>query len=157
MIRKISDFIRMVFISPEALVILICVVINIFWPSFYMRINDWLSESDKWIYLLGVLGGAIGFSVLLAKEILFPSSELNNRILINWPDYPFLKNRVFLSIFICFVAALSLLASWIFKSSLSPALSGLIFTISMSIAFVSLSTLLLATFTIKTLVEGNSK
>ena len=156
MIKKISDFFRMTVVSPEFLAILICLVVNIYWPSIYVRIDNWLSESDKWIYLLGVLGCALGFSVLLAKEILFPSSESNNKILINWPNYPLLKCRIYFSICISFIGTVAVFILWVAKNILSANLVGLVFVICISVVFASLATLVFASLSIRALIEGNS-
>lgn len=156
MTRKINDFLKMIFISPEFLVILVCAAVYIYWPSIYETISIWLAESDKWIYLLGLLGGGLMYSIYLSKEILFPSSGSNNKILINWPDYGLLKSRTYFSICISSTGFVGVFGLWIVKDLLASIVSGLIFVVCALEVFISLATLVFASFAIKAFIEGDS-
>jgi len=152
MIRKIIDFMRLSFISPECLVIAVCLLAYAYWPLIFVKVGLWLSNEQIWLYLAGIVAIPI-MSFATSKEILFPGSAVKNKKILKWPDYYKLKSRVLFSVILSSLCSVAYLVLWVFKNDLSTLLCGFYLVMIFSITFVSFLSLIFASWNIKEIVS----
>jgi hypothetical protein len=94
------DLLRAVFISPEVLTALVPFAVLLYWREPASFFTDHFSSDIKATFGVGVVPlGLMVASYKLGGDILSPQGA--RRILLDWPDYYMLKNRVVLALIFC--------------------------------------------------------
>ncbi len=151
--RKFLDIIRIIFVSPELLMIIVITILYVEFQSYFLMVGEKLLSNESWLkYIPTIPGMLLMFSVKYSWKILKPSGE-TNKILYEWKDYWRLKYRVIISIGICFLCTCLSFYNWIFIGDSSKALFALLTAISIVVALIVVGTLLLAAFRINELMS----
>lgn len=151
--KRLLDFLRALFISPEFLFILISVALYKFNFQLFSKIGSRIQEENKiWEYL-PFLPFLFTSAVIKISYTIRSPLEKNNKILYKWPLYTYLKNRVYVSIFICILCCLSGFYIWFFEDIKDLALVGVIFFDSIFISGITALTNLLASQKLKEILE----
>jgi hypothetical protein len=154
--KRFLDVCRLIFVSSEALSILIVLSGLHWWPEVYSRAGDILKSNGEALkYLItmpvAMLGGCITFS----WNILFPVTD--NSVLLEWEGYQRLMDRAYFSVALCVVCTAAAVSIWIFQSvvpSLWLTAAGLI---SWCIPLVTTITAYVAAHKIRALLERYRK
>jgi hypothetical protein len=143
--KQLTDALRFVVISPELLVIASLLLIGHTYPDLATVVGDKLIANTE---ITSVL---LGFPIALflwtypeAKSILFPKD--NNKVLIEWNDYPLLRNRVYYSLFLQIVCVVASAILFLFKSDIESRIFavglvmilGVLLCIAISLAMASM-------------------
>ena len=105
--RIMSDWLRAFLVSPETLAAVTTAGICYYWPSAAEFVAQLMGADFKWsVGILGVQLAMLVGAYQIGTDILSPQGTRN--IILDWPSYPMLKNRIVISIIFC---ALSLVAS----------------------------------------------
>lgn len=101
--NRLVDVARSVFISPEIVCLGVPVAIWLRWPESLQFIATQINSDFKW----GIGVEAIPIALLtacfnLSSNILSPSDA--RKVLLDWPDYWMLKNRVLIALGYCVLA-----------------------------------------------------
>jgi hypothetical protein len=119
--NKAVDFLRMVFVSPECLVILLAFFVREYSPHVVEKIGESLFRDPQasWQLLGTVVAAYVGTAFFCGWRILYPLDHGNNKPVIEWPMYPQLKMRVFWGMGLIFVAFLATFWLWIVRNEMS--------------------------------------
>lgn len=151
--RKIAEYIRLIFVSFEFLYSLAVSALANFFPAPLCALGSVLKANNdiiKWIPVLPL--GICGFVFSLAWRITAPSSG-SNRELYQWPDYWRLTCRRDFSIVLSVLVAMLAVSLWIFSAHLSDLMFGYIFSLALGVALIDMGCLAFAGFKIKEITE----
>jgi hypothetical protein len=153
---RIINILRSIFVSPEMLLIVIILAANCYMPSFVLKIGDWYKHKSDWATGVAINGGLLVFSLLQAKEVLFP---INNSmgILDKWQGYVLLKDTTLIGVAFCFLATIAAFLIFIFKDEIGSGILGCFFLINLSVPMIAIATLFLAKINIKMFIEQSQK
>ncbi|NLX24350.1 MAG: hypothetical protein GXY61_00090 [Lentisphaerae bacterium] len=154
--KRILEIIRILLVSPEALLLVVIAGLFIWKNLWLVYIGKSLLEHDDvttWMPILPI--SLCGGAIFLAFKLTEPKDG-SNKALYDWPEYWRLEYRRNIGIGWCSVSVLTVLIAWIFRDELSLAWVGGLFVAAIGLAVISSSTLLLATFVLKRLSAGLS-
>jgi hypothetical protein len=153
MMKKILDLLRALFISPEFLIFSFSIVLYKYNFQVFSRIGTRIQEETKiWEYL-PVLPYLFTYAVINISSKIRSPIEKNKKVLYKWPLYNLLKNRVYISIFICILCCFCSIYIWFFENIKNPSLVGLIFLDSILISGITALTNLFALQKLKEILE----
>jgi hypothetical protein len=139
--KRVLDLFRATLISPEVVALLFPFAVLFFWPEPAIFVGQQFSTDIKWAFGAAVVpAGFMLGAYKIGDEILSPQGA--RRVLLDWPDYPMLKDRVVLALVFCGVGlGLGLAGAFVvgmYRSALGATLifSGLL---SSTISLVTIS------------------
>jgi multidrug transporter EmrE-like cation transporter len=151
--KRIFEYIRLVFISFEFLYALFVIVVAIRFPSLLVGFGAVLRSDPevlKWIPVIPIALCGVIFN--LAWRLTAPASG-SNRTLYEWPEYWRLTCRRDVSIILSGIVALVALCLWVFSSHLTNLQLGITFAIALGVGIIDAACLTFASFKIKELTE----
>lgn len=150
--KRALDILRFTVISPEVVVILIVCVLFSYYPSWFTLIGEKLKLNNEIAtgLLLSPLA-ALAWTFKESKLILLPQDD--NKILLNWEDYPLLRNRVFFGLGLLVVCLISSIVTLLIKEDLSPEYYAFTFLLIFGVLGVVVVTHSLAAVSIRQILE----
>lgn len=141
--NRFIDMIRTIFVSPEMLGLGVPVAIWAYWPEPAQFIATKISSDPKWGFgIVMVPIALLAACYNLSSNILAPSGA--RKILLDWPDYWMLKNRVVVALGLCiFAFMIALIGFYMVVADKSSLGMSMIFSGCLSAA-ASLATVALA-------------
>lgn len=154
--NRLTDTLRHVVISPELLGILAVFCFLYFAPSAFDFPTKHLGEGIGFgLGAAGVASGCLAFCYQEGATILEPSGT--GRVLLDWPGYFLLKNRVIASMCWCvFGVAGALAATWLVASGVGANGGAALLVASLLASVVSLASIALARLRIREILQANS-
>lgn len=153
--HRLLDILRLYFISPEFLVLLLsCAVLKFFPKPMTLFGSEIVREGSVVQYIALLPVGLLGVSYSLSKDTLRPLEGEKNRMLYEWPDYWRLKFRAFAALLFCLAASVAGLGFWVFKTSIPPWLLGTGLIASILVALVSTVSLFLGYLRLREILQG---
>lgn len=129
--KRFLDTLRMLFISPEFLVILVIISMNLYAKDFLTMLGFQFKINDEiWKFLpsLPLLFSGIAFKI--STKVRVPFESASNKIFYEWPEYQRIVDRVKLSKFYCILCCAGAISIWIFCKQLPESLIATIFLLS---------------------------
>jgi hypothetical protein len=152
--KVIIEFLRILFISFEFVLILVILLTLPLIPDVYALIgNKFIADTEIWKYIPILPLSLAGASINYAWKILTPLSNSSNRALYEWPNYWKLKLRVIVSIVLCVLCLSLAILLWLFCKDLRPAQIGALYIGITIVPLIVVFNQLLAAFSIKELLE----
>jgi hypothetical protein len=152
--RQILEFLRVIIISPEIIIILSIIATSVYYPNIFTLIGFKVkSDQELWKFLPAIPLTIFAWAIAQAKDILFPSGSSSNRILLDWPEYWKLKIRVIISLLLILLSVFASLIVWIFKIEVPAVAIGAVFCGSVAISVITACCLWLAFVNIKQIVD----
>ena len=149
MIRRISEVLRIIIISPETLVILLVVVASNYWTKLFEVTGQHFISKDKlWEFIPTIPLGLLYYGWNLSSQLQSPI-ESANRELYDWNLYWALKYRIIAAMAWAGLSAMCSVIIWIFSSELTAFVLGLLFFASVGVSIVVVVTETLALFALK--------
>lgn len=154
--RRLLDRARILLFSFEFLVGLLALAGWFLMPDIFRVIGEHLAkipDSNEMFY--GVYGIPVAILVpcwTMAQKILNPQGSRREKFLA-WPDYQQLKDRVVFGLAVVFTAIIALFVIFLFEASLSNAIRGLVFALSVAESLMVLASFALAQLTIQHLLR----
>ena len=150
--KRTLDILRFTVISPEVAVILIVCALFSYCPSWFTIIGEKLklnNEISTGLFLSPL--AALAWTFKESKLILLPQDD--NKILLNWEDYPMVRNRVFLGLGLLVVCVISSIVTLLIKEDLSTEYYALTFLLIFGVLGVVVVTHSLAAVSIRQILE----
>lgn len=98
--KNLLDFLRSIIVSPELVAALIPVAVYGIWSEPANLVASEIAKDVKWGIGLTVAPITFGIAAYkLGTDVLSPHGT--RRAILDWPDYPMLKNRVLLTLGFC--------------------------------------------------------
>jgi hypothetical protein len=155
--RKSLDVVRLYFISPEVLVLLLSCAALIVFPKPMVFLGSEIVREGSVVQYVALLPAALlAVSFGLSKDSLRPLEGERNRVLYEWPDYWRLKFRALAALLFCLAASFGGLALWVFKTRLPSCLLGAGFIASIALALVSTVSLYLGYLRLREILQGGT-
>ena len=149
MIRRITEIIRIIVVSPETVIILAIFAASRYGVKIFESVGQHIIANDKlWEFIPAIPIGLLTFSVYLAFQVQAPV-ESSNRELYDWDLYWALKYRIIAAIAWAGLSASCSVTIWIFSRDLSPVVLGLLFYSSVGVSVTVAVTEILALFSLK--------
>lgn len=151
--RLIREIARVVFLSPELLVILGVGVVWWHSPETLEKVAKALNAEKGVPEFMGALPVALVVaSYKLGGSILRPGDESENKILYQWPRYWALEARVYGSGFLCLICGVIYWASYVNPIDWAPYTVGALAILSVSLPVVTVASLAIARMVIRKIV-----
>jgi len=116
-LRNLVEIFRRLIISPEFVVILVATSLICTEPAWLIEISNKLhSVPDGVRYIAIIPVGVFVWCIQQSRVILFPAEDTKG-ILLEWPKFNALKNRVLLGILFQLVFSISSLGAWFMSPS----------------------------------------
>lgn len=149
---RTADLFRLVFVSPELLLVLVPLVTYAYEPTWADMLVKPMTDGVGWgLTTTGVAVAMLGFCYKEGFNLLSLSGE--RKVLIEWPDYPKLKARVLASFGWCVIGALSCIgATWMVAKAVHPLLGVTIMISGLLSAATATGTIALARFSLRELL-----
>jgi hypothetical protein len=152
--KRVLDWIRLVIISPEFVIILLILVIACWRPSLVAAVGDRLKTDNKPVEIVfGLPLALLAANWGLAWKILFPSDSLKAR-LAEWEHYQALWDRVVFGLALSGLATVVAVVCWLCKADIPSARLGSLMLITIGVPTVVLPTFALAALTIRRITDG---
>lgn len=145
--KRFVDAIRLVVVSPEAVMTLIPFAIHAYVPALAdVLINPMKDGIGFGLAAVGIPLAMLAFNYKEGFELLSPSGE--RRVILEWPDYSMLKSRVIAALAWCTIGALGgIVAVWMVANDFLPRLAIAILVAGILAASAATATIALARFT----------
>lgn len=145
--KRFVDAIRLVAVSPEAVLALIPFAIYAYVPALAdVLIKPMKDGIGFGLAAVGIPLAMLAFNYKEGFELLSPSG--GRRVLLEWPDYFMLKSRVVAALAWCTIGALGgIVAVWMVANDFLPRLAIAILVAGILAASASTATIALARFT----------
>lgn len=145
--KRFVDAIRLVVVSPEAVLALIPFAIHAYMPALAdVLIKPMKDGIGFGLAAVGIPLAMLAFNYKEGFELLSPSGE--RRVLLEWPDYFMLKSRVVAALSWCTIGAFAgIVAVWMVANDFLPRLAIAILVAGILAASASTATIALARFT----------
>lgn len=150
--KRLVDTIRLVVVSPEAVMTLIPFVLYMYVPTLAdVLIKPMKDGIGFGLAAVGIPLAMLAFNYKEGFELLSPSGE--RRVLLEWPDYPMLKSRVIAALSWCTIGVLGgIVAVWMVANDYLPRLAIAILVAGILAASAATATIALARFTSRELL-----
>lgn len=143
--RRLGWFALGLIVSPEALVIGLSIVFLLWSPDLLSLLGKKLeADSEIWKYLPTLTMALSVYSFNLSSKLRAPLQDDANKALYEWPMYPYLVDRIYISMAYSVGAAVGSLVLWVFGKELSANIVGLVFIAATAVASATALTMLLA-------------
>jgi len=110
--KRIKDIAIAVCISPEVVIVLLCLFIYHRYPEFYQWIGARVSAREDVVkYFCFIPVGLLALSLRIAFPLLFPGDK-EMKLLQVWPKYHMLKDRYVISLLFIAVCSTASIAVW---------------------------------------------
>lgn len=152
--KRIIDILRVIFISPEFLILLIVFVLQIYKADWFILIGkQFQSNNEIWKFLptLPMLFTSLVFK--FGKNICIPLE--NNKQLYQWDEYYRITDRVHIGIYISILSSIGAISVWLLIDIISNLYIGIIFISSIGISGFSALTMYLASISIREVLDVN--
>jgi len=153
-VKRIIDILRVIFISPEFLILLIVFVLQIYKADWFILIGkQFQSNNEIWKFLptLPMLFTSLVFK--FGKNICIPLE--NNKQLYQWDEYYRITDRVHIGIYISILSSIGAISVWLLIDIISNLYIGIIFISSIGISGFSALTMYLASISIREVLDVN--
>lgn len=148
--KKPIDIIRLLFISPEVVFLLVILLVYQLKPEWLFLVGlPFKKNGEIWKFLPSLPILFTGVVIKVGGKIRAPLENSSNKLLYGWPLYSFLRNRVLVSIFICILCSIGALTIWLFIENLTPITVGAIYLLSVGISGLTALCIVLALPTLK--------
>lgn len=110
---RIKEWLRVIILSPEVLVVAILIGIAVLKPSIFKQVGQLVESFDPKITAV-LIGFPFALTTLvyrIGKNILNP--EEHRQVLIDWPEYEKLKITVFAAFVFCGASCVAIVVGWI--------------------------------------------
>lgn len=153
MVKKILDYIRFIFISPE-----LCIGLAAFFcfttsPDIVEFMATYLFKNEvdleHYLKLLILPISVLAMTYKFADNILNPENEANRKILKEWQSYWMLKNRIYYSLTLSLLSLIGSLIGWYYALNTNLNSGTLILLICWVVSLTSFSTIALGRLQIK--------
>lgn len=150
--NRVIDLLRLVFVSPELLFLLLPIAIYAYEPTWADILLQPMIEGVSWgLAAAGLAVAMLGFSYNQGFDLL--SLNGGRKVLLEWPDYPKLKARVLVAFGWCLIGALSSIgATWMVAKKFHPLLGVTIMIGGLLSAATATATIALARFSLRELL-----
>lgn len=153
MMNRITDILRMIFISIEFLYVLCLITIYEIYPDILTMLGTAISKNQKILeWLIPFLISICVASYILILKLTSPL-EKSNRFLYDWSEYWRLQYRRNLSFIYVGLIAIIGVYLWIFADKLHQITKGFLFALVIGVDLIVVSCLLFASITLKEIVE----
>lgn len=152
--KRIIDILRVILISPEFLILLIVLVLQIYKADWLILIGkQFQSNNEIWKFLptLPMLFTSLVFK--FGKNIRIPLE--NNKQLYQWDEYYRITDRVHIGIYISILSSIGAISVWLLIDIISNLYIGIIFISSIGISGFSALTMYLASISIREVLDIN--
>ncbi len=147
--KKLTELLRIVVISPEMLILLIAGTIALYFPQAFIFIGEKFKTDEKlWEFIPVIPFAIFSFIVYLSFQLQAPV-ESANRELYDWELYWALKYRILVALVWAGLASLISLLIWFLSKTYTPAILGWLFISSISLSVIVAGTAILALFSLK--------
>jgi len=153
-VKRIIDILRVILISPEFLILLIVLVLQIYKADWLILIGkQFQSNNEIWKFLptLPMLFTSLVFK--FGKNIRIPLE--NNKQLYQWDEYYRITDRVHIGIYISILSSIGAISVWLLIDIISNLYIGIIFISSIGISGFSALTMYLASISIREVLDIN--
>ena len=149
---RVTDFLRLVFVSPELLLLSLPIAIYAYEPMWADMLVKPMTEGVGWgLTAAGLSFAMLGFCYTQGFDLL--SLKGARKVLIEWPDYPKLKARILVAFGWCLVGALSCIgATWMVAKAFQPLLGVTIMISGLLSAATATATIAIARFSLRELL-----
>ncbi len=151
--KKVLDFIRFFFISPEFVLGITIFTTLILFPEIAKFVSSYIFNTEmKWndyLKLLGIPTTSVIFTYKFGDIILNPEDKKNRVTLKKWSKYWMLKNRIWFAIIISVLSLLGSLWSWYYAVNTDITYGTIFLMTFWSVSLISFSTVALAKLSIK--------
>jgi hypothetical protein len=150
--RRFTDFLFSVFVSPEMLSALVPLAIYAYEPTWADMLLKPMSDSVGWgLSAAGLSIGMLAFSYKEGFDLLSLSG--GRKVLIEWPDYPKLKARVLGAFGWCLIGVFACIcATWMVAKAFHPLLGISLLISGVFSAAAATATIALARFSMRELL-----
>jgi hypothetical protein len=154
---RLKNLLLATVISPESLIVLAIFALSGYFPLELQTLGESIrSDAEIWKYLPGLTvlfsTTAIGYS----SKIRAPLENSSNKKLYEWPHYPLLVDRVYVSFFFAIGSGGIGLWLWFFGKTLSASNVGVVFLASTLVSGTTALTMLLAHQRLRELINTHS-
>jgi hypothetical protein len=152
--KRLFDFLRAVFISPEIVWILFIVGINLYFNDIFLFLGQrFKSNGEIWKYLptLPIFFSGVAFT--FGGKLRIPFDSPNNKKLYEWPEYSFLITRIYVCFFLCILSCIGALSVWILTDRIQEKVIAFIFLGSVGVSGISAFTIYIASHRIREILE----
>lgn len=151
--KRVLDLFRATLISPEVVALLLPFAILFYWPEPAVFFAQQFSTDIKWAFGAAVVpAGFMLGAYKIGDEIISPQGA--RRVLLDWPDYRMLKDRVVLALVFCGVGLALSLAGAFVVGMYKSALGATLFFSGLLSSAVSLVTVAFAKWKVRELFRG---
>lgn len=149
--NRFTDFLRLVFVSPELLFALLPLAIYSYRPMWADILLTPMRDSVGWgLSAAGLSVAMLAFSYKEGFDLLSLSGK--RKVLIEWPDYPQLKARVLIAFGWCLFGAFACIcATWMVAKVFHPFLGVTLLISGLLSAATATATIALARFSVREL------
>jgi hypothetical protein len=149
MVRRISEVLRIIIISPETLILLLIVAASNYWTKpFEVTGQHFIGKDKLWEFIPTIPLGLLYYGWNLSSQLQAPV-ESANRELYDWELYWALKYRIIAAMAWAGLSAICSVTIWMFSGELTASVLGLLFFSSVGVSLVVVVTEMLALFALK--------
>ena len=152
--KQIKNTLVSLFISPELVVAFLVFLWFSLNPNSLESFGAHLkSDKDVWKYLPSLVLIFVGTAFRFSFKIRAPLDSSFNRMLYEWPLYPFLVARVMVGLIFSTCSGALGLATWIFGQYLDDLVVGAMFFLSAGVSATTALTMMLAYQKLREIIE----
>lgn len=155
--RRIADLLRAFIVSFEMVWLLLMILVDLNFRSYFTLIGEQFrfnTEIWKFLPTLSLLFTGLAFK--LAGKVRAPLPSPYNKRLYEWPQYHRLKDRVYISLFLCVMSCIGALAIWMFADKMATHMIATIFLSGGGISGIAVLTVYLASHKLREILEKYS-
>lgn len=153
MMSKLIEILRVVLISPEALLAFLVYISGYLFPQVYEIIGDslFVQNNGQEKVVFGFLTPLLAIDFPLMYKMFFPQNK--NEVFLNWPGFWRLKIRVWFSFFVCCISIFSVVIVWIFRAHIGLKYLGLLYSICIVATAMTVVTMIKGTIDLRIILE----
>jgi len=153
-VSRLSNFLFTIFVSPEAVVALLCLLPYYYFFDSLAELGGMLkTDAEIWKYLPTLTLGFSGVAFVVSSKIRAPLENFSNKALYEWPHYQLLVDRVLISLGFSVICGVASLAIWMLGTRLSAEVIGVVFLVATSVSATTALTMFLAQQRVRELVD----
>ncbi|HJX09068.1 MAG TPA: hypothetical protein VJ733_01040 [Candidatus Binatia bacterium] len=150
--KSFVDLFRAILISPEVIALVLPFAVGLYWPEPAVFFAEQFSADIKWAFGAAAIPVAfIAASYQIGGEIISPQGT--RRVLLDWPDYSMLKNRIVLALIFCALGLVLVIAGAFTIGSYKSSFGATMIFSGLLVSATSLATVGLAKWKIRELLR----
>lgn len=154
--KRLIDWVRFIFISPEALVSLLIIVLRVRHPSLVGQIGQkFAGDLHAVDGLLAIPCGLAYFAYDRIKAILFPDATIRKKLQ-EWPDFHRLFDRVLFAFALISVCAAGTIVLRLFADQISEINRGFLYIFALSLSVTPIPSLIITELQIRCICDAYS-